>query len=43
MKKMIKDIEKKLKDGKKKGTLTDEESWELGDKLNELKEALTKA
>merc|ERR1712045_43235 len=39
-KKTIKDIEKKLKDGKKKKTLTDEEMWELEDKLNELKEAL---
>merc|ERR1712228_653978 len=43
MKKMIKDIEKKLKEGKKKGTLADDESWELEDKLNELKEKLTKA
>merc|ERR1712183_1081144 len=40
-KKQIKDIEKKLKEGKKKKTLTDEEMWELEDKLNELKEALT--
>merc|ERR1712045_286907 len=39
-KKTIKDIETKLKDGKKKKTLTDEEMWELEDKLNELKEAL---
>merc|ERR1712187_172829 len=39
-KKQIKDIEKKLKDGKKKKTLTDEEMWELEDKLNELKEGL---
>merc|ERR1712064_2656 len=39
-KKAIKDIEKKLKDGKKKKTLTDEEMWELEDKLNELKESL---
>merc|ERR1719401_2554878 len=39
-KKQIKDIEKKLKDGKKKKTLTDEETWELEDKLNELKESL---
>merc|ERR1712151_987325 len=43
MKKMIKDIEKKLKEGKKKGTLSDDESWEPEDKLNELKEKLTKA
>merc|ERR1712137_684611 len=41
-KKAIKDIEKKLKDGKKKKTLTDEECWELEDKLNELKEQLSK-
>jgi len=41
-KKVIKDIEKKLKDGKKKKTLTDEECWELEDKLNELKEQLSK-
>merc|ERR1712190_714252 len=39
-KKAIKDLEKKLKDGKKKKTLTDEEMWEMEDKLNELKEAL---
>merc|ERR1719190_346617 len=39
-KKAIKDIEKKLKEGKKKKTLTDEEMWELEDKLNELKESL---
>merc|ERR1712013_980679 len=37
-KKAIKDLEKKLKDGKKKKTLTDEEMWEIEDKLNELKE-----
>merc|ERR1712013_145295 len=36
-KKAIKDIEKKLKDGKKKKTLTDEEMWEMD---NELKESL---
>merc|ERR1712060_290480 len=39
-KKAIKDLEKKLKEGKKKN-LTDEEMWEIEDKLNELKEALT--
>merc|ERR1719190_176794 len=39
-KKTIKDLEKKLKEGKKKKTLTDEEMWEIEDKLNELKEAL---
>merc|ERR1739844_528478 len=37
-KKAIKDLEKKLKDGKKNQTLTDEEAWELEDRLNELKE-----
>merc|ERR1712012_99703 len=42
-KKAIKDIEKKLKDGKKKKTLTDEEMWEMEDKLNELKEQLKDA
>jgi elongation factor 3 len=36
-KKMIKDLEKKLKDGKKNNSLTDEEIWDLEDKLNELK------
>merc|ERR1711988_1844913 len=41
-KKAIKDIEKKLKDGKKKKTLTDEEAWELEDQLNSLKEQLSK-
>merc|ERR1711920_650235 len=39
-KKAIKDLEKKIKDGKKKKTLTDEEVWEMEDKLNELKESL---
>merc|ERR1712232_372610 len=37
-KKMIKDIEKKLKDHAKKKNLSDEEMWDLGDKLAELKE-----
>merc|ERR1719235_2890794 len=37
-KKAIKDLEKKLKDGKKKSTLTQDEIWEIEDKLNELKE-----
>merc|ERR1712232_997937 len=36
-KKAIKDLEKKLKDGKKKGTLTQDEIWEIEDKMNELK------
>merc|ERR1711939_520875 len=39
-KKMIKDIEKKLKDHAKNKTLTDEEMWELSDKLAELKQIL---
>merc|ERR1712072_166910 len=39
-KKAINNLEKKLKDGKKKKTLTDEEMWEMEDKLNELKEQL---
>merc|ERR1712193_43295 len=39
-KKMIKDIEKKLKDHKKKNNLSEEEMWELTDKLAELKELL---
>merc|ERR1712139_494789 len=33
VKKQIKDIEKKLKDGKKSGMMTDEEQWQLEDKL----------
>merc|ERR1711976_1146204 len=41
IKKAIKDIEKKLKDNNKKKTLTDDEIWELQDKLLELKEQLT--
>ena len=40
LKKAIKDIEKKLKDGAKNGTLTDEDKWEMEDKLNELMEKL---
>merc|ERR1712241_1131053 len=40
IKKAIKDCEKKLKDHKKNNNLTDEELWQLGDKLNELKEML---
>ena len=35
-KKAIKEIEKKLKEHKKKNTLSDAEMWELQDKLNEL-------
>merc|ERR1711912_129285 len=40
-KKMIKEIEKKLKDNAKKKNLTDDEMWELSDKLAELKEVLS--
>merc|ERR1719201_947309 len=36
IKKKIKDLEKKLKDDKKKKTLTDEEMWELQDQLTDL-------
>merc|ERR1711959_847770 len=39
-KKKLKDLEKKLKDGMKKKTLTDEERWALEDQINELKEKL---
>merc|ERR1712196_642088 len=39
-KKKIKDIEKKIKYAKKKGTMTEEEMWELDDELNALKESL---
>jgi RNA binding exosome subunit len=35
-KKAIKEIEKKLKEHKKKNTLSDAEMWELQDKLSEL-------
>merc|ERR1712054_398010 len=41
VKKMIKDIEKKMKDNAKKKNLSEEEVWELSDKLAELKEMLT--
>merc|ERR1712226_754338 len=37
IKKAIKDIEKKLKENKKTNLLTEEEMWELTDKLEELK------
>merc|ERR1719327_2246825 len=40
-KKEIKAIEKKLKDHAKKKNLTDDEMWELQDKLTELKEKLS--
>lgn len=36
-KKAIKEIEKRLKDHKKKNTLSEAEMWELQDKLAELK------
>merc|ERR1719194_208857 len=39
-KKKLKEIEKKLKDGLKKKTLTDEEKWALEDQILELKEKL---
>merc|ERR1712070_368497 len=39
-KKKLKELEKKLKDNKKNKLLTDEEVWELEDKINELKEHL---
>merc|ERR1712193_123302 len=39
-KRMIKDIEKKMKDHSKKNNLSEEEMWELTDKLAELKELL---
>merc|ERR1712172_274940 len=38
VKKLIKEIEKKLKDNAKKNSLAEEEVWELSDKLAELKE-----
>jgi len=40
IKKAIKELEKKLKDDKKKSVLSEDEVWELGDKLEELKSAL---
>merc|ERR1712139_203243 len=39
-KKKLKELEKKLKDGLKKKTLTDEEKWALEDQIVELKEKL---
>merc|ERR1711865_33130 len=39
-KKAIKEIEKRLKEHKKKNTLSDPEMWELQDKLTELKDGL---
>merc|ERR1712050_474833 len=43
LKKAIKDTEKKLKDGGKQKTLSDEDKWELEDRLASLKEQLKKA
>merc|ERR1712125_57013 len=40
MKKMIKEIEKKLQQHKKKPTLSDDEFWEISDRLTELTEML---
>jgi len=40
MMKSIKDLEKKLNDSIKKGTLTEEETWELEDKLQALNDSL---
>lgn len=42
-KKKLKELEKKLKDGLKKKTLSDEEKWALEDQIVELKEKLEKA
>jgi len=42
-KKAIKDLEKKIKDGQKNGMLTEEERWEIQDRLAELKEKLLQA
>merc|ERR1712025_413818 len=39
-KKAIKDLEKKLKDSVKKGMVTEEEKWEMEDKLQTLKDSL---
>jgi elongation factor 3 len=36
----IKDIEKKMKENKKKNTLSEEDAWELSDRLEELKSQL---
>jgi elongation factor 3 len=42
-KKMIKEVEKKLKEHAKKKNLSEEEQWELSDKLAELKEIIKEA
>jgi len=40
IKKAIKEIEKKIKDNKKTKTMTEEDEWEIGDRLEELKQML---
>jgi len=40
MKRQIKEIEKKLQQHKKKPTLSDDEFWEISDRLTELTEML---
>jgi len=42
-KKLIKEMEKKLKENKKSHSMTDEEMFEMEDKLTELKESMQKA
>jgi len=39
-KKAIKDLEKKMKDSIKKGTISDDEKWEMEDKLQAMKDSL---
>jgi len=39
-KKAIKDMEKKMKESDKKGLLTEEEKWEMEDKLQALRDSL---
>merc|ERR1712127_45260 len=39
-KKAIKDLEKKMKDAVKKGTISDDEKWEMEDKLQAMKDSL---
>lgn len=40
IKKEMKDIDKKLKENKKKNSLSEEDVWELGDRMEELKQML---
>merc|ERR1712093_147422 len=40
IKREIKDIDKKLKEHKKKNNLSEEDTWELSDRLTELKQML---